>query len=122
MIKLYYVTNGDMKIELENMTFGKHEKEPVDNVKSFICKNKELYLVAENMKAFTNCGVIELKIEGKKEPIINASVTADSWGWFATAQIVLEKDGQVIFNDNFQSGLKGPVGNPTRYKSYPVQT
>ena len=45
MIKLHYITNGDMNIELENMTFGKHEKDPVDNVKSFICKNKQISLI-----------------------------------------------------------------------------
>ena len=120
MIKLYYVTNGDMKIELENMTFGKHEKDPADNVKSFICKNKEISLVAENMGVFTNWGVIELEPEGKKQPILNASIDSDSWGWYATAQIVIEIDGQVIINDNFQSGLKGPVGDPKKIKSFPI--
>ena len=109
-----------MKIELENMFFGRHEKDPVDNVKSFISRNKEISLVAENMGTFTNWGVIEVIPESKKQPIINATIDSDSWGWFATAQIMVEMDGQIIINDNFQSGLKGPVGDPKKTKSFPI--
>ena len=49
-------------------------------------------------------------------------VTCDSisWGWFATAQMILERNGQVIFTDNFQSSLKGPLGESKRTKEYPV--
>ena len=120
MIKLHYITNGDMKIELENMTFGKHEKDPVDNVKSFICKDKEISLVAENMRVFTNWGTIEVIPQEKKIGVIHASIDSDSWGWVATAQIMIEKDSQIMINDNFQSGLKGPVGDPKKTKSYPI--
>ena len=118
MIKLHYITNGDMTLELENMTFGKHEKDPVDNVKSFTCKNKEIILKANNMNHFTNWGVIELIPEKGKQPILNASVSADSWGWYATAQIMVEIDEEIIINDNFQSGLKGPIGNPEIKKAF----
>ena len=98
MIKLHYITNGDMNLELENMTFGKHEKDPVDNVKSFTCRNKEINLKANNMNHFTNWGVIELIPEKGKQPILNASVSADSWGWYATAQLMVEIDEEIIIN------------------------
>ena len=120
MIKLHYITNGNMNIELENMTFGKHEKDPVDNVKSFICKNKQISLIEKNMGTFTNWGVVELKPDGKNTPIVNANIDSDSWGWYATAQIMIEVDGEIMLNDNFQSGLKGPIGDPEKTKSYPL--
>jgi len=32
----------------------------------------------------------------------------------------LQNHDQIIFNDNFQSGTRGPLGDPKRFKSYPV--
>ena len=34
--------------------------------------------------------------------------------------MILERNGQVIFTDNFQSSLKGPLGESKRTKEYPV--
>ena len=72
------------------------------------------------MGTFTNWGVVELKPDGKNTPIVNANIDSDSWGWYATAQIMIEVDGEIMLNDNFQSGLKGPIGDPEKTKSYPL--
>jgi len=122
MHKILFITNGRLDLTLENASFGKHYKDPSDNVKSFFSTKNEIQLVSDDIGRFTSWGLIELIPDAGKLPIINACVTGDNWGWFATAHLVLEKDGQIIFNDNFQSGLIGPVGNPTTHKSYPVQT
>ena len=129
MIKLSYVTNGKIIIELEGFTFGFHEIDPSDNVKRYLVEGNRLELEVTDMKWFSEWGVIELvpcKDAHVSTPLNNRrrsiKVTCDatSWGCYATAQIVLERNGQVVFNDNFQSSLKGPIGDSKRTKEYPV--
>jgi hypothetical protein len=73
------------------------------------------------MGFFTDWGIIELEpIKGSKEKSINVCIDSEVWAWYGTAQILLVRDGQIIISDNFQSGTRGPVGNPKRYRSYPV--
>ncbi len=121
MLKLHFVTNGIMTISLEGIAFGKHKKDPEDNIKSYFTNAVEVNVAAKDMDEFTEEGVIELTPDSsKKQGTINVTIDAESWGRVGTAQIVLEKDNQVVFNDNFQSGIKGPIGDPKRQKSYPV--
>ena len=99
MIKLHYLTNGTLNLELENMTFGKHEKDPSDNVKSFICRNSELLLKADNINLFTDWGTIEIVPTDKtKTPVLNASIDSENWGWIATTQLIIEVNGEIIIN------------------------
>ncbi len=121
MLKLRFVTNGIMTISLDSLAFGKHKKDPEDNIKSYFTNAVEVNVAAKDMDEFTEEGVIELTPDTrKKQGTINVTIDSESWGRVGTAQIVLEKDGQVVFNDNFQSGIKGPIGDPSRQKSYPV--
>lgn len=122
MIKIHYTTNGRLNIELINASFGKHIKEPTKNLKSYYPNTKNLEIVAEDMNNYTDWGIIEIIPDKEKQPVVNASITSDTWGWYADTQIEIEKDGQTLFNDLFESGLKGPVGNPIKYKSYPLQS
>lgn len=121
MLKLHFITSGIMIISLEGIKLGTHLKDPVYNIKSYLTKPDQVLIEAKEMKFFTDWGCILLEPNPKaKDKIINVSIDSDNWGWYATAQVVLEQDGQIIFNDNFQSGTKGPIGNPIRTKSYPV--
>ncbi len=120
MIRIHYITNAEMQIDLENMFFGKHVKDPSINIKHFSCNSKEIEILADKIGQFTDWGVIELVPENKKQAIINVSIDVDNWACIGTAQILIEKDGQVVFNDNFQSGMSGPIGHPKKTKSYPI--
>ncbi|MEK7432922.1 MAG: hypothetical protein AABZ74_07310 [Cyanobacteriota bacterium] len=120
MIKLHYITNGDMNIELENMIFGKHEEIPVENVKSFNSKERELSLKSNNINHFTNWGIVELFPEDKKLGIINVSIDSNSWGRIATAQIMIEKNKNIIINNNFQSEKKELNKNSKKSNSVTV--
>ena len=114
MIKLSYVTNGKITIEVEGFTFGFHEIDPSDNVKRYFVESNKLELEVTDMKWFSEWGVIEL-VACKDSHRRSIKVTCD-----ATTQIVLERNAQVVFNDNFQSSLKGPIGDSKRTKEYPV--
>jgi hypothetical protein len=121
MFKLHFITNAEMRINIEGMNLGKHVKDPVSNVKSYSTKQDEILVVADDPDYFTDWGCIELVPEERsKKSEVNVSIDTDKWGWAGTAQIMLEKDGQIIFNDNFQSGTKGPLGNPKRTKVFPI--
>jgi hypothetical protein len=121
MIKLSYVTNGKITIEVEGFTFGFHEIDPSDNVKRYFVESNKLELEVTDMKWFSEWGVIELvPCKDSHRRSIKVTCDATSWGCYATAQMVLERNGQVVFNDNFQSSLKGPIGDSKRTKEYPV--
>jgi hypothetical protein len=121
MLKLHFVTNGIMAISLDGLAFGKHKKDPEDNLKSYFTNAAEVNVAAKDMDEFTEEGIIELTPDSsKKQGVIKVTIDSEHWGRIGTAQIALEKDGQIVFNDNFQSGIKGPIGDPKRQKSYPV--
>ena len=121
MLNLHFITTGLMVINLEGLKLGTHLKDPLDNVKSYLTKSDEIILETMDIKFFSNWGCIELKpTEKNKQGIIKVSIDSEVWGWQGTAQIILERNGQIIFNDNFQSGTRGPIGDPKRFKSYPV--
>ncbi|MBC7474048.1 MAG: hypothetical protein H7263_07120 [Candidatus Sericytochromatia bacterium] len=121
MLKLFFTTSGKMTLEFEGLILGNHDKEPIFNAKSYITAPNKIILEAEDMKKFTDWGCIELlPVKDAKDKVIAITIGSDVWGWYGTAQIALEKDGQVVFNDNFQSGVKGPIGNANRFRTYPV--
>lgn len=107
-------------IKTEGMNLGRHLKDPLTNIKSYFTDDTGITLIAENMNKFTDWGIVELVNVSEENALINVSIDSGEWGWFATGQIALEKDGQIIFSDNFQSGLKGPVGNALKSKSYAI--
>ena len=110
-----------MIISLEGLKLGNHLKDPANNIRSYITKPDEIILEAKEMKYFTDWGCIVLDPAKKdKQKIIKVCIDSETWGWYATAQIILERDGQIIFNDNFQSATKGPIGDARRYKSFPI--
>lgn len=122
MLILQFATSGIMSISLEGLAISKHLKEPVLNIKSYVSNSKEINLAANDMKTFTDFGAVELiPIKSAKQISINISVNSDQWAWFGSAQTILDRDGHLIINDTFQSGIKGPVGNPIRFNSYPVE-
>lgn len=122
MLKLHFITTGIMTISLEGLKLGDHIKDPTYNIKSYLTKPDQIILEAKEMKFFTDwgCIVIDPAKKDKQGRVIEVSIDSENWGWYATAQIILERNGQIIFNDNFQSGTRGPIGNPKRFKSYPV--
>ena len=122
MLKLHFITTGIMTVSLEGVKLGDHLKDPEYNIKSYLTKPDQIILEAREMKFFTDWGSIILEPTKKAKPgrVIEVSIDSEKWGWYATAQIVLERNGQVIFNDNFQSGTKGPVGDSKRVKSYSI--
>lgn len=110
-----------MMINLEGLSLGQHQKDPSSNVKSYLTEPSKISLEAEDMGYFTDWGIIELKPEKIfQKRAINISIDSEKWGWYASAGILLQRDGQIIFSENFQSGTKGPIGNPMRFRSYPI--
>lgn len=84
-------------------------------------KPDSIYLEAKDMSQFTDWGIVELKPLPKvNERRVVVMIDSQTWGWYGSAEIVLVKDGQVIASENFQSGTRGPIGDPRRYRSYPV--
>ena len=122
MLKLHFITTGIMIISLEGLKLGDHLKDPTYNIKSYLTKPDQIILEAKEMKFFTDwgCIVLDQAKKDKQGRVIEVSIDSETWGWYSTAQIVLERNGQIIFNDNFQSGTRGPIGDPKRFKSYPV--
>ncbi|MGZ5245366.1 MAG: hypothetical protein ACXWD4_15700, partial [Bacteroidia bacterium] len=51
---------------------------------------------------------------------ITVTIDSDTNFWYGTAQIAIFVNGTCILNDNFQSGVKGPVGDPKKVKRYPI--
>lgn len=122
MLILRFATNGIMNISLEGLAIARHIKDPIINIRSFETNSKGVSLIADNIKNFTDFGTVELiPIKGTKEMSINVSINSESWGWYASSEIIITNNDTIVVNDNFQSGLKGPVGNPIRFNSYPVE-
>jgi hypothetical protein len=115
------MTSGNLTITLVGVSLDRVARAPLLNSKTFLTKPDSIYLEAKDMSQFTDWGIVELKpIPKAKEMRVEVMIDSESWGWYGSAQIALVKDGQVIASENFQSGTKGPVGNPKRYRSYPV--
>jgi hypothetical protein len=115
------MTSGNLSITLAGLSLGLVARAPALNSRTFLTKPDSLYLEAKDMDKFTDWGIIELKpVAGAKERSVNVMIDSEVWGWYGSAQIAIVKDGQIISSDNFQSGVKGPVGNPKRYRSYPI--
>ena len=122
MLILRFATSGIMNISLEGLTIVRHIKDPTANVKSYVTNSKGVSLIADNMRSFTDFGTVELiPIKSAKEMSINVSINSEEWGWYGSAQTVFSNNGTLIVNDNFQSGVKGPAGNPIKFNSYPVE-
>ncbi|MFN8578276.1 MAG: hypothetical protein U0354_15670 [Candidatus Sericytochromatia bacterium] len=120
MLKLHFVTSGYMLIDLEELSIDYQIRDPVYNVKTFATKPNQIILDSENLKFFTDWGVVSLTESKAKNRIIKVTLDCLKWGWYSSAQIVIERDGQIILNDNFQSGTRGPVGNPVKVRNYNV--
>ena len=120
MLKIYFITSGILTISLElGINSGRVVKAPTINVKNFSVNEKEIILSAKDMNNYSDWGVIELLPLRGAEKVITVCVDSDVWGWFGTGQIMLEKD-KLILSDNFSSGVKGPLGDPRKYKTYPI--
>ena len=117
-----FITSGSMLVQLEGLMFGNHMKDPVQNVKTYAVSGNEVTLDAANENTFTDWGEIELLEAGPGPRFITVTIDSPNWGWYGTAQFSLYVNGQNILNDNFQSGVRGPVGDPRRVKRYAVGT
>ncbi len=120
MARLQFITSGSMIIQAEGLSFGKHIRDPKANVKSYSVNPSEIYLNSKDMDKFTDWGVIELNDLNPWEGYLTVIIDSETWGWYGTAQLAIEVNGQIILNDNFQSGVRGPVGDPRRYKKYAI--
>ena len=120
MAEFHFTTSGDMHIKLQGLSFGRHLKDPKNNVKSFVAHPSELTLNARDQSQFTDWGVIELIDEAPGTGHLVVTIDSPTWGWYGTAQFSLWVNRQNILNDNFQSGVRGPVGDPRRQKSFKV--
>ena len=121
VLKLHFITSGILTANLSGFYLGRVAKAPVQNLKTYLTGPDNIYVEAYDMGYFTDWGIIELKpVENAKERTIIVCIDSQVWGWYGTAQILIVRDGQIITSDNFQSGTRGPVGNPKRYRSYPV--
>lgn len=121
MLKLHFITSGKMDIDLEGLSIDFHVRDPIYNVKTYSADDKTISVNADDMKFFTDWGCVTLKESKAKQKTIKVCIDSEKWGWYATAQIMIEKNGQIIFNDNFQSGTRGPVGDPRRIKTFVVK-
>jgi hypothetical protein len=118
MAQFRFTTSGSMNIRLTGLSFGQHLHDPCQNVKTFIVNPHEITLVATDEKSFTDWGMIELSDEAAGAGRMDVTIDSDAWGWYGTAQFAVIANGQVILNDNFQSGVRGPVGDPSVVKHY----
>lgn len=121
MLKIHFITSGKIDITLEGLDIDFHLRDPIYNVKNYSVNDNKISLNSDDMRFFTDWGCLSLRELNKKEKIIKVCVDSEKWGWYATAQIMIEKDGQIILNDNFQSGVRGPVGDPRKVKSFVVK-
>ncbi len=117
---LNYITSGKMEIFLDGIKFGKHFKDPQQNVKHYGTQESKLELYSANEGNFTEWGSIELIDISQWNGTITVSIDCDKWAFFGTAQFQLIINGQIILSDNFQSGIKGPIGNPKVTKQYAI--
>lgn len=121
MLKLHFITSGILDIQLSNVHLGLVVKAPLSNLASYLTEPFRIYLEAKDMGYFTDWGIIELiPVKNDQPKIIRVMIDSQVWAWFGTADIFLERNGQIVFHENFQSGTKGPLGNPKRYRSYQV--
>ncbi|HNW89990.1 MAG TPA: hypothetical protein PKN48_10025 [Bacteroidales bacterium] len=118
--QLNFITSGKMVISLEGMQFGRQIKDPQKNVKHFGLHQTALELESADQGNFTEWGSIEI-IDLKPEVgTITITVDCDKWLFFGTAQFELMINGHIILIDNFQSGIRGPVGDPKKKKQYAI--
>lgn len=120
MAEFHFITSGNMTIELRGLCFGRHIRDPRGNIKSYITNDHQIELDASDQSDFTGEGIIELLDEGPGRGTITVTIDSPNMGWYGTAQIALYVNGSNILNDNFQSGVRGPFGDPRKTKVYPV--
>jgi hypothetical protein len=121
MAEFRFTTSGDMTITLEGLQFGEHMRDPRSNVKSFIAHPTQIVINAADQKEFTGLGVIQLlDLNPGQRGYMTVSIDSPTMGWYGTAQVAVIVNGQNIINDNFQSGVKGPLGDPRNTKRYAV--
>lgn len=118
--QLNYITSGKMEIFLDGMKFGKHFKDPQQNVKHYETQVSKLELESADQGNFTEWGSIELIDVSPWNGKIIISIDCDKWAFFGTAQFQLIINGQIVLSDNFQSGVKGPIGDPKAIKQYAI--
>lgn len=118
--QLNYITSGKMEIFLEGITIGKHFKDPQQNVKHFGTQVSKIELESADQGNFTEWGSIELIDVTPYTGLITVSIDCDKWFFFGSAQFQLIVNGQIILSDNFQSGVRGPLGNPKKVKRYAI--
>ena len=121
MAQFRFTTSGSMYIRLSGLRFGRKIHDPGQNVKTYMINEHEITLVAQDQKDFTDWGMIELIDEAPGTGLMDVTIDSETWGWYGTAQFsVVASNGQLILNDNFQSGVRGPVGDPRAVKHYRI--
>jgi hypothetical protein len=111
-----------MTITLYGLILGQLQKAPKINVKSFQTEPDKIILEAKDMGKFTEAGIIELiPLNSYEQRLINVCIDSENWGWYGTAQFRLFRNRQVIISDNFQSGVSGPIGMPTKCRQYEIK-
>lgn len=121
MAEFRFTTSGDMTVELQGLSFGRHIRDPMGNVKSFIVHSTQIIINAADQNDFTELGIIELvDLAPNSRGFITVTIDSPNNGWYGTAQVALIVNGQWILNDNFQSGVRGPVGDPKKVKRYAI--
>jgi hypothetical protein len=108
-------------IRLSGLRFGNKVHDPGRNLKTYVINEHEITLVAQDQKIFTDSGVIERIDEAPGTGMMDVTIDSEAWGWYGTAQFsVVAGNGRNILNDNFQSGVRGPVGDPCVVKHYRI--
>lgn len=121
MAQLEFTTNGDMTITLEGLAFGKSVRDPRKNVKSYGVKPRQVHFHAEKPDADSDWAILEIRDLTPHTGYITVTIDSSHLGWYTNAQIVLRSDsGQLILQDFFQSGTRGPLGDPKKVRRYPI--
>ncbi len=118
--QLNYITSGRMEIFVDGMKFGKHFRDPKINVKHFGTQVSKIELEAADQGNFTEWGSIELIDLEPWTGNLMVTIDCDKWAFFGTAQFQLVINGQIVLSDNFQSGVRGPVGDPKKKKQFAI--
>lgn len=116
--RLHLATSGNMTVRLFGVAINKHLHDPAHNVKSYIVEPHEIIFNAADQNDFTDWAVLELVDESPGLGFIEVTVDSPTLGWYGTAQVAVVVNGQVVMNDNFQSGVRGPLGDPRKTKRY----
>lgn len=118
--QLHLITSGNMSIKLDGLQTGHHINDPAKNVKMFEALPNSITLHAIDQNNFTDWAVIELNDLQPGQGSLAVTIDSPTFGWYGTAQLAVVINGQVVLSDNFQSGVRGIIGDPRCTKRYAI--